>query len=70
MTNQASNAIIAKSMGTMDLNDGISKHISTQAEQLSQIMKEKPHMVCFSHATILKNNTKTYGCSIVDATIT
>jgi hypothetical protein len=70
MTKKAYNATTAKSMGTMDLNDRRSKQINTQEEHMSQIMKEKPQMVCFSHATRLKNDTKTFGCWTVDATIT
>jgi hypothetical protein len=70
MTNQAYNAITAKSMGTMNLNAGRSKQISSQAEHMSQIIQEKPQKVCFSHATRLKNNLKISGCWTVDATIT
>jgi hypothetical protein len=58
MTNQTYNANNAKSMGVMDLNAGRSKQINSWAEHMSQIMKEKPQMVCLSHATRLKNNTK------------
>jgi hypothetical protein len=70
MTNQAYNAITAKSMGTMNLNAGRSKHISSQAEHMCQIIREKPQEVCFSHATSLTNNPKISGCWTVDATIT
>jgi hypothetical protein len=70
MTNQAYNAITAKSMGTMNLNAGRSKQISSQAEHMCQIIWEKPQEVCFSHATRLKNNLKISGCWKVDATIT
>ena len=38
MTNQVYNYTTAKSMGTMDLNAGISKHISSQAEHMCQII--------------------------------
>ena len=62
MTNQAYNAITAKSMGTMNLNAGRSKNISSQAEHMCQIIWEKPQEVCFSHATRLKNNLKISGC--------
>jgi hypothetical protein len=58
MKNQTYNVINAKCMGTMDLNDRRRNHIISQAEHMSQIMKEKPQMVCFSHDTRLKNNTK------------
>jgi hypothetical protein len=70
MTNQAYNAITVRSLGTMNLNARRSKQIISQAEHMSQIMKEKPQMVCFSHATRLKNNIKISGCWTVDATIT
>jgi hypothetical protein len=70
MTKQAYNAITAKSMGTMNMNAGRSKQINTQAEPMSQIMKETPLMGCFSHVTKLKNNTRTSSCWTVDATIT
>jgi hypothetical protein len=70
MTNQAYNAITAKSMGTMNLNAGRSKQTSSQAENMCQIIREKPQEVCFSHATRLKNNLKISGCWTVDATIT
>jgi phosphate-selective porin len=69
MTNQAYNAIIEKSMGTMNLNAGRSKQINSQAEHMSQIIRETPQEVCFSHATRLKNNLKIYGCWTVDAAI-
>ena len=39
MINQTYSAITAKIMGTMDLNLGITKQISYQAEHMSQIMK-------------------------------
>jgi hypothetical protein len=39
MKKQAYNAITAKSMGTMNLNARIGKHINTQAEHMTQIMK-------------------------------
>jgi len=70
MTNQTYNVITSKSMGIMNLNSERSKQISSQAEHMSQIMKEKPQMVCFSHATKLKNNIKIYGCWTMVATIT
>ena len=70
MTNQAFNATTAKSMGTMNLNVGRSKKISSQAEYMCQIIQERPQEVCFSHVTRLKNNIKISGCWIVDATIT
>jgi hypothetical protein len=70
MTKQAYNSNTAKSIGTMNLNVGKRRHIDSQVENMSQIMKEKPHNVCFSHAIILKNNTKISCCWIVDATIT
>jgi hypothetical protein len=70
MTNQAYNAITAKSMGTMNLNAGRSKQIISQAEHMCQITREKTQEVCFSHATRLKNNLKISGCWTVDATIT
>jgi hypothetical protein len=70
MTNQAYNDITAKSMGTMNLNAGRSKHTISQAENMCQIIREKPQEVCFSHATRLKNNLKISGCWTVDATIT
>jgi len=54
----------------MDLDAGRSKNISSQAEHMSQIMNEQPHMVCSYHATRLKNNARTSGCWTVDATIT
>ena len=70
MTKQAYNFITTKSMSIMNLNAIRSKHINTQAEPMSQIMKETPQMGCFSHVTKLKNNTRTSGCWTVDATIT
>jgi len=62
MTNPSYNVITAKSMGTMNLNEGRSKRLRIQAKHMSQIMKEKPQMGCFSLATSLKNNIRTYGC--------
>ena len=70
MKNIAYNDITKKCIGTMNLNVGRSKQINSQAEHISHIMKEKPQMVCFSHATRLKNNIKIVGCLTVDATIT
>jgi hypothetical protein len=70
MTNQAYNAITAKSLDTMNLNAGRSKQISSQAEHMSQIIQEKPQKVCFSHVTRLKNNINISGCWTVDAAIT
>ena len=70
MIKQAYNAITTKSMGTMNLNAGRSKQISSQAEHMCQITREKTQDVCFFHATRLKNNLKISGCWIVDATIT
>jgi hypothetical protein len=62
ITNQAYNAITAKSMGTMNLNAGRSRQISSHAEHMCQITQEKTHEVCFSHATKLNNNLKISGC--------
>ena len=59
---QAYNSTTAKSLGNMDLNAERRKNIDTQAEHMCQIMKEKPQMECFSHATRLKNNPKISGC--------
>ena len=70
MTNQAYNVITAKRMGTMNLNAGRSKQISSQAEHMCQIIQEKPQKVCFSHTKRLKNNLKIFGCWTVDAAIT
>jgi hypothetical protein len=70
MTKQAYNAITAKSMGTMNLNAVRSKQISSQAEHMCQITREKTQEVCFSHATRPKNNLKISGCWTVDAAIT
>ena len=70
MKNPTYNAITAKSMGTMNLNDGRSKQIISQANLMCQIIWEKPQEVCFSHGTSLMNNPKIYGCWIVDAAIT
>jgi hypothetical protein len=70
MTNQAYNDITAKSMGTVNLNAGRRKHISSQAEHMCQIIREKPREVCFSHATKLKNNLKISSCWKMDAAIT
>ena len=70
MRNQEYNAITAKSMGTMNLNAGRSKQISSQAEHICQITREKTQQVCFFRATRLKNNLKISGCWTVDAAIT
>jgi hypothetical protein len=70
MTNQAYNDITAKSMGTMNLNEGRSKHTISQAENTCQIIRGQTSEVCFSHATRLKNNLKISGCWTVDATVT
>jgi hypothetical protein len=70
MTNPTYNDITEKNLDTMNLNAGRSKQISSQAEHIYHIMKEKPQKVCFSHATILKNNIKIFGCWTMDATIT
>jgi hypothetical protein len=70
MRNQAYNVITEKSMGTMNLNVGRSKKISSREEKMCQIIREKTQEVCFSHATRLKNNLKISGCWIVDAEIT
>jgi hypothetical protein len=70
MTNQASNAITAKNMGTMNLTVGRSKQINSQVENMCQIIQETPQEVCFSHATRLKNNLKISGCWTVAAAIT
>jgi hypothetical protein len=70
MTNQAYNAITAKSMGTMNLNAGRSRQINSQAEHMCQIIWETPQEVCFSHATKLNNNLKISGCWTVYAAIT
>ena len=70
MKKQAYNAITTKRMGTMNLNVGRSKQISSQARQMCQIIQEKPQEVCFSHAIRLKNNLKISGCWTVDAAIT
>jgi hypothetical protein len=51
MTKQAYNAITAKSMGAMNLNVGRSKQISSQAEHMCQITRERPQEVCFLRAT-------------------
>jgi hypothetical protein len=69
MTNQAYNAITTKSMDTMNLNVGRSRLINTQAEHMSQFMKETPLVGCFFPVTRLKNNTRICGCWTVDATI-
>ena len=42
MKKQAYNAITTKSMGTMNMNAGRSKQISSQAEHMCQITQEKP----------------------------
>jgi hypothetical protein len=70
MKNQAYNAITTKSMGTMNLNAGRSKQVSSQVEHMSQIIREKPQEVCFSHAIRLKNNLKISGCWTMDVVIT
>jgi hypothetical protein len=70
MTKLAYNVITAKSMGTMNLNAGRSRQISSQVEHMCQIIQETPQEVCFSHATRLKNNLKISGCWTVDAAIT
>jgi hypothetical protein len=70
MIKQAYNDITAKSMGTMNLNAGRSKQISSQAEHMCQITREKTQEVCFSHDTRLKNNLKISCCWTVDAAIT
>ena len=70
MTNPAYNTITAKSMGTMNLNAGKSKQISSQVEHMCQITREKTQEVCFFHASKLKNNLKTSSCWTVDAAIT
>jgi hypothetical protein len=69
MTNQAYNVITAKSMDTMNLNVGRSRKINTQAEHMSQIMKETPLVGCFIPVTKLKNNNRISSCWTVDATI-
>jgi hypothetical protein len=70
MKKQAYNAITAKSMGTMNLNVGGSKQISSQAEHMCQITREKTQEVCFFRATRLNINLKISGCWIVDAAMT
>jgi hypothetical protein len=70
MRNQAYNAITAKSMGTMNLNAGRSKQISSRAEHMCQIIRETLQEVCFSHATKLNNNLNISGCWTMDAAIT
>ena len=70
MRNQAYNAITAKSMGTMNLNVGRSKQISSQAKHMCQITWEKTQEVRFFRSTRLNNNLKISGCWTVDATIT
>jgi hypothetical protein len=70
MTKQACNNITTKSMGTMNLNVGRSKKISSQREHMCQITQEKTQEVCFFRATRLNNNLKISGCWTVDATIT
>jgi hypothetical protein len=70
MTKQAYNAITAKSMGTMNLNVGRSKHISSQAEHMCKITREKTQEVCFFRVTTLNINLKISGCWTVDASIT
>jgi len=54
----------------MNLNVGINTQFITQEEHMSQIMKEKPQMGCFSFTTSLKNNKRTSGCWKVEETIT
>jgi hypothetical protein len=70
MTNQSYNAITVRSLGTMNLNAGRSKKIISQEQHMSQSMEQKPQIVCFSHATRLKNNKKIFGCWTVAETIT
>ena len=70
MTNPAFNVFIAKSMGTMNLNAGRSRQISSQAEHMCQTTQEKTQEVCFSHATKLNNNLKISGCWTVVGAIT
>jgi hypothetical protein len=70
MRNQAYNSITAKSMGTMNLNAGRSKHISSQEEHMCQIKQEKTQEVCFFHVTTLNIDLKITGCWIVHAEIT
>jgi hypothetical protein len=70
MTNQSYDAITGKCLGTMNLNVRRSKQINSQTEHMSQIMKDKPEMVCFSHARRPKNNIKISSWWIVDATTT
>jgi hypothetical protein len=62
MRNQAFNAITAKSMGTMNMNVGISKHIISHAEHMCQITREKTQEVCFFRVTTLNNNLKISSC--------
>jgi hypothetical protein len=66
MTNLTYNAITVRILGTMNLNVGRIKQIISQIDHMSQIMKEKPQMVCFSHATRLKNNIHIFGRWIMD----
>jgi hypothetical protein len=70
MRNQAYNAITTKSMGTMNLNAGRSKQISSQVEHMCQITQEKTQEGCFFCVTTLNNNLKISGCWTVDAAIT
>jgi hypothetical protein len=70
MRNQTYNSITTRSMGTMNLNVGRSKQISSQEEHMRQITLEKTQEVCFFRATRLKNNLKIFGCWTVDAAIT
>jgi hypothetical protein len=70
MKNRTYNSITTKIMDTLDLNSRRSKKIISQEEHMTQIMKEKPQMVCFSYATRLNNNIKISGFSTVVATIT
>jgi hypothetical protein len=69
MNNQAYNSITSKCMDTMNLNAGRSRQINTQAEHMSQIMKETPMVGCFFPVTTLKNNTRISSCWTMDTTI-
>jgi hypothetical protein len=70
MRNQAYNAISAKSMGTMNMSPGRSKQMSSQAEHMCQITREKTQEVCFFRVTTLNINLKISCCWTVDAAIT
>jgi hypothetical protein len=70
MRNQAFNVITAKSMGTMNLNARRSKKISSQAEHMCQITREKTQEGCFFCAIRLNNNLKISSCWIVVSVIT